>query len=132
MPRAFPSSSTFSPNCPSSNVIDVEQLLTQLAGEWAPLVSFQGEDEIARKIRRDVWAAGRAQLDGKSLVTIVRKHTATANDGTRIGGLVVKLAADFATREAAMKELLALGQQSAAVASSGQRQEPGCGGVPRS
>jgi HEAT repeat protein len=42
---------------PSEQRRPVEEFLTQLAEEWAPAVEFKGEDEIARKIRRDAWAA---------------------------------------------------------------------------
>jgi HEAT repeat protein len=90
----------------------VEEFLTRLAGEWAPIVSFQGEDEIARQIRRDTWAAWWRNVDGASLLAAVRARTLTAQDREKIKGLIGKLAGDFATREVASKELLALGRRS--------------------
>jgi HEAT repeat protein len=91
----------------------VEEFLQQLAGEWAPASNFVGEDEIARKIRRDAWAAWWQNVDGKSLLSAVRKRTLTREDRETIRGLLGKLGAeDFATREAASKELFALGRRS--------------------
>ncbi|HWG41671.1 MAG TPA: HEAT repeat domain-containing protein [Gemmataceae bacterium] len=90
----------------------VEEFLTKLAGEWTPLVRFQGEDEIARKIRRDTWAAWWRNVDGASLLAAIRARTLTALDREKIGGLIGKLTGDFTAREIAVKELLALGRRS--------------------
>jgi len=91
----------------------VEEFLQQLAGEWAPASNFVGEDEIARKIRRDAWAAWWQNVDGKSLLSAVRKRTLTNEDREKIRALLGKLGAeDFATREIASKELFALGRRS--------------------
>jgi HEAT repeat protein len=91
----------------------VEEFLQQLAGEWAPASNFVGEDEIARKIRRDAWAAWWQNVDGTSLLQAVRRRTLTAEDRAEIRGLLGKLGAeDFTTREAATKELFALGRRS--------------------
>ncbi|HWG41678.1 MAG TPA: HEAT repeat domain-containing protein [Gemmataceae bacterium] len=91
----------------------IETFLTQLAGEWAPASHFQGEDEIARKIRRDAWAAWWRDVDGASLLTAIRRRTLTAQDRETIRGLLDKLGAeDFASREAASRQLFALGRRS--------------------
>ncbi len=91
----------------------VEEFLTQLAGESAPAAHFQGEDEIARKIRRDAWAAWWRNTDGDALLAAIRKRTLTAEDRDKIRGLLAKLGSeDFASREAASKELFALGRRS--------------------
>ncbi len=91
----------------------VEEFLQQLAGEWSPASNFVGEDEIARKIRRDAWAAWWRNVDGASLLAAVRKRTLTVEDREKIRGLLGKLGAeDFATREGAAKELFALGRRS--------------------
>ena len=91
----------------------VEEFLTQLAGEWAPAVSLRNEDEIARNIRRDAWAAWWRDTEGSVLLTAVRKRTLTAEDRTRIKELIDKLgSADFTSREGATHELFALGRRS--------------------
>src|SRR5262249_12736316 len=46
----------------------IEEFFQQLAGEWAPAVNFRGEDEIARKIRRDAWASWWKNIEGQSLL----------------------------------------------------------------
>jgi HEAT repeat protein/outer membrane protein assembly factor BamB len=91
----------------------VEEFLQQLAGEWAPTVNFQGEDEIARKIRRDAWAAWWKNVEGESLLAALRKRTLTAEDRAKVRDLLGRLSSgDFATREAASKALFALGRRS--------------------
>jgi HEAT repeat protein len=91
----------------------VEELLQQLAGEWAPVVGFPGEDEIARKIRRDAWASWWQNTDGPSLLAALRKRTLTAEDRTKIQALIAKLGSeDFTAREIASKELFDLGRRS--------------------
>ncbi len=91
----------------------IEEFLTQLAGEWAPASGLVGEDEIARKIRRDAWAAWWRNVDGPALLAVVRSQTLTAEDRDKIRGLIAKLGADeFAAREAASRALFALGRRS--------------------
>jgi HEAT repeat protein len=91
----------------------VEEVLQQLAGEWAPAVNFTGEDEIARRIRRDAWGAWWRNTDGDSLLAALRKRTLTREDGDVIRSLIVKLSSDdFSLREAASRELFALGRRS--------------------
>jgi HEAT repeat protein len=90
----------------------VEDFLQGLAGEWAPALNFAGEDEIGRKIRRDAWAAWWRNVDGPSLLAAVRKRTPNADDRDKIRALLENLASgDFATREAASKELFDLGRR---------------------
>src|SRR5262249_12554517 len=85
----------------------------QLAGEWAPVVHFPGEDEIACKIRRDAWAVWWRNTDGKSLLAVLRKRTLTAEDRPKIRDLIDKLSSDdFSLRETASRELFALGRRS--------------------
>jgi HEAT repeat protein len=91
----------------------VEEFLRQLAGEWAPVVDFKGEDEIAGKIRRDVWAAWWKNVEGEALLAALRKRTLTAKDRDTIRGLLGNLGSeDFASRETASRELFALGRRS--------------------
>jgi HEAT repeat protein len=91
----------------------VEGFLQQLAGEWAPAVHFQGEDEIAHKICRDVWAAWWKSIQGQSLLAALRKRTLTAEERATIRDLLGKLGSDdFAARKTASRELFALGRRS--------------------
>src|SRR5579883_386261 len=91
----------------------VEEVLQNLAGEWAPALNFAGEDEIGRKIRRDAWAAWWRNVNGDVLLDAVRKRTPSDEDRAKIRELLDKLASgDFATREAASRELFELGRRS--------------------
>jgi HEAT repeat protein len=90
-----------------------EELLQQLAGEWAPAMNFSSDDEIGRKIRRDAWAAWWRDTDGDSLMTALRNRTLTGEDRNKIRSLLGKLSADdFTVRETASRELYALGRRS--------------------
>jgi HEAT repeat protein len=90
----------------------VEEFLQGLAGEWAPALNFAGEDEIGRKIRRDAWAAWWRNVEGPTLLAAVRKRTPNAEDREKIRALLDNLSSgDFATREAASKELFDLGRR---------------------
>ncbi|HEY7311182.1 MAG TPA: HEAT repeat domain-containing protein [Gemmataceae bacterium] len=91
----------------------VEEFLQHLAGEWAPAVNFPSEDEVARTIRRDAWAAWWRNVEGPSLLAAIRRRTVTAEDRVQIRDLLSKLSSgDFATREEASRQLLALGRRS--------------------
>ena len=88
----------------------VEEFLTQLAGEWAPVLPPQSEDKVARRIRRDAWAAWWRNADGASLLAAVREHTLTPEIRKRVTGLIAQLSnEEFTIREGATKELFALG-----------------------
>ncbi|MHB1421615.1 MAG: HEAT repeat domain-containing protein [Gemmataceae bacterium] len=89
----------------------VEEFLTNLAGEWAPLGPLPSEDRIARKIRRDAWMVWWRDTDGPALLAVVRDHTLTPELRRKIKELIGKLGDDrFSTREAATKELFDLGR----------------------
>ncbi|HEY7326493.1 MAG TPA: HEAT repeat domain-containing protein [Gemmataceae bacterium] len=89
----------------------VEEFLTKLAGEWAPVTQLESEDKIARKIHRDAWIAWWRNTDGPALLALVGEHTLTAQLRQTIKERIGKLGdQDYATREAAEKELLALGR----------------------
>ncbi|MHB1421677.1 MAG: hypothetical protein ACYC3I_00495 [Gemmataceae bacterium] len=53
----------------------VEEFLTNMAGEWAPVEELASEDRIARKIRRDAWMVWWRNTDGPALLAVVRDHT---------------------------------------------------------
>jgi HEAT repeat protein len=89
----------------------VEALLTQLAGEWAPRVNSSCDDKIARKIRRDIWAAWWKNTGGEALLETLREHTLTEQRRRKIDTLLVLLGSDdFGKRQAASRELFALGR----------------------
>jgi HEAT repeat protein len=89
----------------------VEDFLTQLAGEWAPLVNSPSDDKIARKIRRDAWAAWWRNTDGKALLEALREHTPTDQTRQKVRDLLTRLGSDdFGKRETASHELFALGR----------------------
>jgi HEAT repeat protein len=88
----------------------VEDVLLDLAGDWAPGVALPGDDDISRRIRRDVWAAWWRNTDGPSLLAEFRKRTLTAEGEASARALVRKLGdGDFSVRERASDELAALG-----------------------
>src|ERR1700730_10839230 len=58
----------------------VEDALRELAGEWAPSGGPAVEDEIARKIHRDAWAAWWLNTDGPALLDMLKKRTLSQAD----------------------------------------------------
>jgi HEAT repeat protein len=89
----------------------IEDMLTALAGEWAPISQLSSEDEIARKVRRDAWMAWWRNTNGEALLSVVREHTLTPELRRKVGELIAKLGDDaFPVREAADNELHRLGR----------------------
>jgi HEAT repeat protein len=88
----------------------IEEVLRELAGEWAPGLP-RGDDAVGRRIRRDVWAAWWRATDGPTLLDEVRKRTPTPEGTARTRELVRRLGdGSFEQRERADAELLALGR----------------------
>ncbi|HEY7309320.1 MAG TPA: HEAT repeat domain-containing protein [Gemmataceae bacterium] len=89
----------------------VEEFLTQLAGEWAPVVNFPSDDKIARKIRRDAWLAWWKNTNGEALLEALREHTLTNEARRKVRDLLSRLGSDdFGKREVASRDLFALGR----------------------
>src|SRR5262249_52014054 len=87
-----------------------EDLLQNLAGEWAPNLTLSTDDDIARRIRRDAWMAWWRNTDGPALLAEFRKRTLTPEGQVKIETLIHNLGDEvFATREQAVTELVALG-----------------------
>src|SRR5262249_6045586 len=87
-----------------------EEVLHELAGEWAPGVGQLKEDDISRRIYRDAWAAWWRNTDGPALLAEFRKRTLGAEQRKKIQGLVDKLGANqFAVRERATADIVAFG-----------------------
>jgi HEAT repeat protein len=96
---------------PAEERRSVEDFLTKLAGEWAPLGELASEDRIARKIRRDAWMVWWRNTDGDALLAVVRAHTLTPELRRQINEHIVKLGDDdFSIREAATKDLFDIGR----------------------
>jgi HEAT repeat protein len=89
----------------------VEEVLTHLAGEWAPALEFARDDEVSRRIRRDAWASWWRHTDAPLLLETLARHTLTADKRERVRRLIGRLSSEeFATRESAAQELAALGR----------------------
>jgi HEAT repeat protein len=89
----------------------VEEFLSELAGESAPVEKQGSEDQAAPKIRRDAWMAWWRKNDGPALLAVVRAHTLTPELRRKIQEHIVKLGDDdFSIREAATKHLFDLGR----------------------
>jgi HEAT repeat protein len=87
-----------------------EEVLQNLAGEWAPNVSLAAEDDVSRRIRRDAWMAWWRNTDGPALLAELRKRTLTSEGQAKIEALVRDLGDEvFAVREKAGAELIAYG-----------------------
>jgi hypothetical protein len=85
----------------------IEEFLTALAGEWSIQVP-QGDDEVARRLRREIWKAWWSATDGALLVNELKKRTPSDAERERILGLIDKLG-DAAARDKALAGLLAIG-----------------------
>lgn len=87
----------------------VEDYLMQLAGEWGLTVP-PADDPMARKLRRDLWAAWWKSLDGPVLVEEFRKRTVTDAERDNAEAIIRRLSADAPEeREKAEADLLAMG-----------------------
>src|SRR5579875_1518840 len=96
---------------PTEERRSVEEFLTQLAGEWAPVGALKSEDKIARQIHRDAWMAWWRDTDGPSLLALLGQHTLTPQLQRQIQEQIGKLGdEEFSKREAAVKELHDLGR----------------------
>ena len=87
-----------------------EEALQKLAGTWAPATTIKGEDDIARRIRRDSWAAWWRNTDGPALLAEFRRRTLTPAEHERTLGLIEKLSDErFEVRQRASDDLVASG-----------------------
>jgi HEAT repeat protein len=89
----------------------IEEFLSKLAGEWAPVAKLSSEDKVARKIRRDAWMVWWRDSEGDALLGVLKDHTLTAEMRQKIKNWIDKLGEDaFTAREAASEELHRLGR----------------------
>jgi HEAT repeat protein len=95
---------------PAAQRRPAEEVLQELAGEWAPGLAHLKDDEISRRICRDAWAAWWRNTNGPALLAEFRKRTPTPADRQKIAALIDKLGADeFPVRERASADLVAYG-----------------------
>ena len=76
---------------PPAHRAPIEAFLQQLAGEWSPTLSFQGDDDVSRKTRRDAWAGWWRNTEGAALLAEFRKRTLTQAEQDRLLALIQNL-----------------------------------------
>lgn len=94
---------------PPEQAKPIEEYLARLAGEWMVTVP-PGSDEVARRLRRDLWYTWWRGTEGAGLVEQFRKRTPTDAEREKVLGLIRRLDdVSPAVREKAMADLLAMG-----------------------
>jgi hypothetical protein len=95
---------------PAGDRLKAEQALRQLAGEWSPNPPLRGEDELSRKIRREVWASWWKTVNGPALLAAFRQRTLSAGEAAAARKLIDQLGDESAAkRDKAGADLTALG-----------------------
>ena len=93
---------------PPHQARQIEEFLSGLAGEWSIGVP-QGNDGVAKKLRRELWNSWWNSVDGPTLVEELKKRTPTDADREKITALIAKLGdKDASARDKAMADLVAL------------------------
>jgi HEAT repeat protein/outer membrane protein assembly factor BamB len=96
---------------PVAECKEIEEYLTELAGEWKLAVQPNGNDKSAWKSRRDIWRTWWRNGDGQAQLAAIRQHTPTPELRRKVKTLLDRLGDDaFAAREAADRELRQLGR----------------------
>lgn len=97
---------------PANKRSQVEEVLSDLAGEWAPTGGPSGEDDISRKIRRDCWAAWWSNTDGPALTALLKKHTLTPEETDQANDAIRRLNdKTYQVREKSVAELIGHGRR---------------------
>ncbi len=111
--EAIPALVTLLAELPADQTRAIEDYLAGLAGEWS-VKAPAGNDAIARRLRRDLWAAWWSATEGPALLDEVRQRTPNDAERARIQALVAKLGdGAAAARDKAMADVLALGPAAA-------------------
>src|SRR5262245_2475293 len=96
---------------PANKRAPAEEFLRDLAGDWAPASAPVREDEIARKIHRDSWAAWWTNTDGPALLALLKKRTLDEKEVEKVKDAIRRLGdKSFTNREKAVVELVARGR----------------------
>jgi HEAT repeat protein len=108
-PEAVPVLIGLLAEAPPHQARQIEEFLMGLAGEWSIVVP-QGNDAVARKLRRELWSAWWNAADGTAIVEELKKRTPSDDDREKIVGLIAKLGDKDATvRDKAVADLAAMG-----------------------
>ena len=92
----------------------IEELLTHLAGDWAPNPAVTGDDDIARRIRRDAWAGWWRNTDGPMLLAEFRRRMPGPAERDKVLALIEQLSdASSDVRHRAVADLIAFGPRAA-------------------
>jgi hypothetical protein len=96
---------------PAAKRAQVEEFLQEWAGDWAPGGGPAGDDEIARRIRRDAWAGWWANTDGPTLLAMLQKQTLSPAEEKKVLESLGRLGdGAYAVREKAVTDLVARGR----------------------
>jgi HEAT repeat protein len=94
---------------PARQSAQIEAVLTDLAGDWKISVPA-GNDDLARRMRRETWAAWWRVTDGSSLLEEFHKRSLPDGERDKVQGLLKELAGDNAeARDKALAELVNMG-----------------------
>jgi HEAT repeat protein len=89
-----------------------EQALQKLAGEWAPSPALAGDDDLSRKLRREVWAGWWQSVDGPTLQAAFRKRTLSTEELDAAQSLIAQLGdKSYTKREKATADVIAQGSK---------------------
>jgi HEAT repeat protein len=95
---------------PAEERRQTEETLQELAGDWAPKLPEDKNDDITRRLRRDAWQAWWKNTAGPALLAEFQRRTPTAAQQERLQQLIAQLKSDsFVEREQAMQELRRFG-----------------------
>ncbi len=112
-PEAVPVLIGLLSEAPPTQARQIEEFLTGLAGEWAIAVP-QGNDQMARKLRRELWSAWWKSADGSALIDELKRRTPGDDEREKIVGLIANLGdKDAAKRDKAVSDLAAIGGMAA-------------------
>ena len=102
---------------------EVQTQLQKIAGPWT-VFPPTADDDIAKRVRREVWLGWWQSLEGPVLLDEFKKRTLTDVDYAKLLGLIDNLGDDtLATREKALDDIVAMGPRVLAVLRQQQGQK---------